>query len=405
MGEPLFPVWFELLFVGAIGSLPILWMQWQRPFSIFSLVLLALQPAQLTEDQRRILQRFKTPLNRILAVLSAVAMVWVLWWLYQIAPLVSPPLFPGINRGLALLLAAIGFLGSNLFVQVPVSVLAVLLTPDATFAATPPYAVEHIAQDFTIPGIRVSKILPSFARSIPSVAAPEPPVPPEPIPNPDPFASNSATPDTISSPVPPSPPSVPSSPPAAEPPKTESNDELEEAELKNPFDYVLDNEFDDEASAAGSSAIQEPGAKKAEMIQLSESQDVTEEIVILPPPAPAVSPVAEIEPGLEASSGAIEPHPETPAYELHHVTSTDSVPSPEETTTSEDRAAIDSVLPLSKPPIEIMEDATIGETLDSDSTDWDADQSDPTNADAIEPELSEIEPQQGAAPSNPDPWD
>ena len=44
VGDPLLPGWLELLLVAAIGSAPILWMQWQRPFYIFSLVGVALQP-------------------------------------------------------------------------------------------------------------------------------------------------------------------------------------------------------------------------------------------------------------------------------------------------------------------------------------------------------------------------
>lgn len=233
IGEPLFPIWFELLFVGTIGILPILWMQWQRPFSIFSLVLLALKPSQLTEDQCRILQRFKLPVHRVLAVLSAVAMVWVLWQLYQIAPAVSPVLFPGFSRGAALLIAAIAFLGSNLFLQVPVSVLSVLLTSDSAFATTPAYPKERITQDFTVPGIQVAKILPPLIRPIAVQVPPE-----------TPSATQPATKPVASASVPPTPIS-PTEAITAEPPPVAAGYEPEQEPNREP-EQELEQELDDQ---------------------------------------------------------------------------------------------------------------------------------------------------------------
>jgi hypothetical protein len=177
LGEPVFPAWLELGLVGGIGILPILWMQWQRPFSIFSLLVLTLKPSQLTEDQRRILSLFKSSINRILAVLVAIAMAWLLWQLYQITPIVSPGLIPGIGRTTALLVAALAFFGANLFLQIPVSVLSVLSTSNRQFAATAPYPVEQIRQAFTIPGIRVNSIVPPlFSEPVQPKAAPPVPV-------------------------------------------------------------------------------------------------------------------------------------------------------------------------------------------------------------------------------------
>jgi hypothetical protein len=173
-GEPLLPLWVELLFVGGVGILPILWMQWQRPFSIFSLPLIALKPTRYTDDQRRIIHLFKSSVNRGLAVLVAVGMAWLLWQLYQVAPFASPAPFLGsASRGVGLLIAAIAFLGCNLFVQIPVSVLAVLLTSEAKFAATEPYPMGQIGKDFTLPGIRVLHLLPPLIaeRRQPTVAA------------------------------------------------------------------------------------------------------------------------------------------------------------------------------------------------------------------------------------------
>lgn len=163
VGEPLLPAWLELSLIGIVGTTPILWMQWNRPFSIFSLVVLALKPEQLTADQRRILQLFRTPIDRILAILTAIALLGALGWLYQVAPIASGAVsFLPIGRGIGLLGAAIAFLLSNLFLQVPVSVLRVLLTSESQFAATEPYPVEQIPQSFTLLGLQVKHILPSL---------------------------------------------------------------------------------------------------------------------------------------------------------------------------------------------------------------------------------------------------
>jgi hypothetical protein len=162
MGHSLMPIWFELLFVGGLGIAPILWMQWQKPFSIFSLLLLAVRSDRLSEDQRKILGLFKDPVQRFLSVAIAVVMVAVLWQLYRVSPIAQGVIFPNGTRGAGLLLAAIAFFFANLFLQVPMSVLRVLLLGDRTLAAASPYPVEQIPSAFTIAGLRVNKILPEL---------------------------------------------------------------------------------------------------------------------------------------------------------------------------------------------------------------------------------------------------
>ena len=177
VGTPIAPVGLEWLLVGAIGVAPILWMQWQRPFSIFSLIVLALQPQQLTDDQRRILSLFRTPLEKGLAVLMAIALLATLWQLFQIAPIASEVTpFSRFGHLGGLLVAAIAFLGSNLFLQVPISVLQTLLTSDRAFAATEPYSTAQIAQDFTLLGLRVRQILPPVKPAPAKPAVQETPV-------------------------------------------------------------------------------------------------------------------------------------------------------------------------------------------------------------------------------------
>lgn len=161
VGDPILPVWLEFFFVGAIGIVPVLWMQLTRPFDIFSILVVALNPAQLTEQQRRLLQLFKTKTNRVLTIAGGIFMLWLLWQIYRVAPIATTvsPLAPGW-RLLGLLGAAFAFFASNLFLQVPLAVTQVLLTPESEFATTEPYPVGSVHKDFTMPGIKVNQILP-----------------------------------------------------------------------------------------------------------------------------------------------------------------------------------------------------------------------------------------------------
>jgi hypothetical protein len=167
VGEPFLPVWMELFLVAAIGVVPLLWMQLRRPFYIFGLLGIALKPENLTQRQRKILCLTNTKLNRILALLTSVLSIWALCHIYQFAPLVANTAkFLPQWRSLALILAALAFLASNLFLQIPVSVMRVLVTNDTEFAALEPLSLEKIKQDFTILGVRVNQMLPRLFESL-----------------------------------------------------------------------------------------------------------------------------------------------------------------------------------------------------------------------------------------------
>jgi len=171
VGDPILPAGVEVGLVAAIGIAPLLWMQLFRPFSIFSLVVFALKPERLTVDQRRILSLFKMHESRVLAAVTPVFLVGVLWQLYRVAPVAASVVpFPATWRVVGLLLAAIAFLACNLFLQVPVSVARILLLSEAEFAATEPYPVDRIQRDFTIPGIKVNQILPPV---VPEASSPQ----------------------------------------------------------------------------------------------------------------------------------------------------------------------------------------------------------------------------------------
>ncbi|MEM8780605.1 MAG: low-complexity tail membrane protein, partial [Cyanobacteria bacterium P01_G01_bin.49] len=55
-------------------------------------------------------------------------------------------------------IGAIAFLLSNLFIQIPISVLGVLLTSQEKWSNTNPYDLDKINRDFTVLGLRVNKI-------------------------------------------------------------------------------------------------------------------------------------------------------------------------------------------------------------------------------------------------------
>ncbi len=167
IGDPLLPVWLEVLLVAVAGVVPILWMQWQRPFYIFSVMAVAVKPEQLTDNQRRLLVLFKSQRNRVLAAVVPVCLVFLLWKIYAIAPIAAPVVsFLPRWRFFGLLLAAGAFLASNLFLQVPISVASVMLTTDSAFAATPPHLLESIRRSFTLVGLRVNRFLPPLRSDV-----------------------------------------------------------------------------------------------------------------------------------------------------------------------------------------------------------------------------------------------
>ncbi|GAB4235295.1 MAG: hypothetical protein Kow0049_19710 [Stanieria sp.] len=160
IGTPLFWSWLELLLLAAVGIFPILWMQLVRPFDIFSILLFSLKPEQLSPEQRQILAQFKTQPHRILSIITAIVMMLILWCLDRFAPLVIPinPWSQGWHL-IGLIIAAVSLLASNLFLQIPVSVLRILLSNQAFLAATEPFPSEEITKEFTIPGFWIDRIL------------------------------------------------------------------------------------------------------------------------------------------------------------------------------------------------------------------------------------------------------
>ncbi len=163
VGDPLLPVWLELLLVAGIGVVPALMMQLLRPFYIFSVLIVAVKPEQLTAEQRRLLYWFKQPEIKVLAIAGSILLLAILWFLYQLAPLAAPvAVFAPQWRVGGLVVAALALAASNLFLQVPLSVARVMLVSGSTLAQTEPYPLEKIRQDFTIPGLQINQVLPTI---------------------------------------------------------------------------------------------------------------------------------------------------------------------------------------------------------------------------------------------------
>jgi hypothetical protein len=161
-GDPLLPSWFEILLIAIVGIAPVVWMQWEKPFCIYSLLAVSLKPNQLSEDQRRILSLFKARRNPIFIGIGAGVLFLLLKQIYGWAGLATS-LTPVPNHGLGLVLAIVSFLAANLFLQVPLSVLQVMLATDQEFTSATPYEVAAVSRDFLEVGLKVDQIVPSLS--------------------------------------------------------------------------------------------------------------------------------------------------------------------------------------------------------------------------------------------------
>ncbi|MBD2000044.1 low-complexity tail membrane protein [Leptolyngbya sp. FACHB-541] len=285
-GDPLLPAVLELGFVAAVGIAPIFWMQWQRPFYIFSLLAIAIQPAQLTDEERRMLRFFKSQEVRVLTVIAPILLTIILWQLYKLAPLAAE-VTPFSGRLVGLLVAASAFLGCNLFLQVPLSVVRVLLAGEAKFAAAEPYPLERVGQDFTVLGLRVKQILPAIAPPPQPVvvAKPEAAAETEKIPVVEAIASDAAT--------------VAAAVPTGEETATAEIAETETAENQVAVDEAVtveaevapipDQELETSPSEAETTPVGQPfpDLTEAETVTAAEISDVEEAI------APEATPEAE----------------------------------------------------------------------------------------------------------------
>jgi hypothetical protein len=160
-GDPVLPSWLELIAVAAVGIAPIAWMQWERPFYFYSLLVVMLNPEGLNDDQRRVLGLVKARRNPLVLALAAGSLFILLRQIYHLSA-IAIELTPIPNRFLGLGVAAVAFLLANLFLQVPLCMAQVLLTPEAEFSQTDPYPATAVLSDFTAIGVPVARIVPEL---------------------------------------------------------------------------------------------------------------------------------------------------------------------------------------------------------------------------------------------------
>lgn len=148
---------FQFWAIALLGIIPTLWMQLAKPFYIFSLPPLALNPNELTEDQRRCLRLLKTLQMKLLAVLTAGLSGWLLWWIYGRSLQITPVMTPAAG----LISAAAAFFFVCAFLQISVGAGRSILVGSDTLKRVVPVEASAIAANFLILGLRVKKILPT----------------------------------------------------------------------------------------------------------------------------------------------------------------------------------------------------------------------------------------------------
>jgi hypothetical protein len=160
-GDPILPIDLEIFLVAVLGAVPVVYMQSERPFCIYSLLFVGLRPAAMTVEQRRMLSLFRSRRNSLTMYWSSVLLSFSLEWLASLSGIATSTTFvPGHLVGLFLAIGS--FLAANLLLQVPLSVIQVMRASDAEFAQTPPYDVTLITRDFFALGRKVERILPQL---------------------------------------------------------------------------------------------------------------------------------------------------------------------------------------------------------------------------------------------------
>ncbi|MGB3296148.1 MAG: low-complexity tail membrane protein [Phormidesmis sp.] len=167
------PYGIQFWAIAFFGIAPPLWMQLAKPFYVFSLPPVALNPNVLSDDQHRCLRLLQSWQVKALAGLTAVFSLWVLLQLYAESSQIMPMMTPRVG----LISAAVAFFFSCAFLQISVSAVRVLLVGSEALKRVVPYETSAIAGDFLILGFRVKRILPEPLAA--RLDLPEDPPPPE----------------------------------------------------------------------------------------------------------------------------------------------------------------------------------------------------------------------------------
>jgi hypothetical protein len=161
ISQPLPFFWLELVLLVIVGLFPIVFLQWNKPFSPFNLLFFTTKINSLTEDDRRLLTPLKSTRQRFLSAIASIVSLIILWGIYLYAPLAREAAsFLPQFRLFGLLIALIAFFLANLFLQVSVSVFPLIISKPETLSSLEPYPADKIKQDFTVFGFPLTKILP-----------------------------------------------------------------------------------------------------------------------------------------------------------------------------------------------------------------------------------------------------
>jgi hypothetical protein len=187
IGDPILPVGIEQALVALAGIVPVFAMQWYQPFYPFSLGVGALSPDQLSGQRRSILSAFwagsyqlSTDLlegkpwlqwgiksaaavnrvlshlneHRLLTLLTGILLLKICEHAYEIAPLFASLAPQTATRLTGLTLGALGFLGANFCLQIPLAVARILLFSDQEIKQLSPLDPSEIGERFTVVGKR-----------------------------------------------------------------------------------------------------------------------------------------------------------------------------------------------------------------------------------------------------------
>lgn len=138
-------------------------MQLKRPFYIFSLLGLAIRPDRLEADRCRLLTIQRSWITRSGVVMSALLLLYGLFWLYRLAPIAAGMTpFAQQSRAVGWGICAISFFFANLFTQVPMTVLPLLVVSPEQVSRIQPYTPTDVRSKFTLFGWRVARLLPNW---------------------------------------------------------------------------------------------------------------------------------------------------------------------------------------------------------------------------------------------------
>ena len=159
VGDPLLPANLDCLFVGLLGTVPLLALQWFRPIYPFSIPLVSLRPAYLSPSQLQVLTLAQGVGAKGVALAGAALGLVLLRLTYQWAP-IAAEVVPVDGRLVGLSLAIAAFFFTNLWLQMGLLAAALLVAPGDMVDNATPFPIDAINRGFLRWGVPLRSILP-----------------------------------------------------------------------------------------------------------------------------------------------------------------------------------------------------------------------------------------------------